>query len=730
MKISNKLISVFLGLLVVFLAAALLFTTPDPIGVWLNDLENISYKLQLRHSHKSLSNNVPIAIIDIDDKSLAEQGRWPWPRKTLAELVEKLHAMGAKVIAFDVTFPEAELNIATEVLEGVQQSASPATLQALKNAEPRFDYDALLAKSLTSGHNVLGLIFTNEGDVRGFLPPPLFTIPTDQLLIPAMKSYMGNIELLGKAATHAGFINAAPDPDGVFRFAPLLLRYGTGIYPSLSLAATQIYLGVEKETLITQLYGGIAVLEGLSFGNQTIPLNPWGRILIPFRGSAYTFPYISAVDILKGRTPPKEIENKLLFIGSSAAAMGDIYPTAIAPAYPGVEIHASIAAGIIDNYLPYKPTWGKGVSLALIAILGTICAVSFPFLGPITAALLAFGLIFILAAVERWIWSHHGIVLPLFLPILIVLILFLLDLLYGYFFETRGRRAIRHLFDQYVSPAYLDLMMQKSADFGLKGENKEMAVFFSDIRGFTSLTETLTTAEITEYLNLYLTEMTKIIFDNQGTIDKYIGDAIMAFWGAPLEDPKQSFHAILTALEMQKRLTLFNRTIRKENQPEIQIGIGINTGNMHIGDLGSKFRRSYTVVGDAVNLASRLEGLTKFYQVKIIVGENTWQQTKDDFIFRKIDKVQVKGKKQAVEIYQPLCPTLEQSDELRAELEQHHHALDLYFHRDWEKSISLFETLQNSYPTNRPLYEVYLQQMRNTPLPGVDWDGSRIFEIK
>ena len=730
MKITNKLISVFLGLIAVFLVAAVLFVSPEPISVWINVLENTSYRLQLRHSYKPLSKNGPIVIVDIDEKSLAEQGRWPWPRKTLAELVDKLHTMGAKVIAFDVTFPEAESNIASELLEGVQQTASPATLQTLKNAEPLFDYDALLAKSLESGNNVLSVIFSEEGEPRGFLPPPLLTLPKDQLLIPEMKSYMGNIDLLGKAAKYAGFINAAPDSDGVFQFAPLLLRYGTGIYPSLALAATQLYLGIQKESPITKSYEGGAVLEGLTFGDRTIPLNPWGRILIPFRGGAYTFPYISAVDVLKGRAPPETIAGKLLFIGSSAAAMGDIYPTAIAPAFPGVEIHASVAAGIIDNYLPYVPAWGKGVAFALVVILGTICAIAFPFLGPIAVALLAFGLAFILAAAERWVWNQHAIVLPFFLPILMILILFLLDLLYGYFFETRGRRAIRQLFNQYVSSDYLDLMMKKSSEFGLKGENKELTVFFSDIRGFTALTETLSTAEITEYLNLYLTQMTQILFDYRGTIDKYIGDAIMAFWGAPLPDPQQALHAVQTALAMRKKLDLFNRDIRKANQPEVTIGIGINTGNVHIGDLGSKFRRSYTVVGDAVNLASRLEGLTKFYHVDIIVGENTWKQTKDDFIFRKIDKVQVKGKRQIVEIYQPFCATLEQSNELRAELELHHRALDLYFQRDWEQSIPLFETLQNSYPTNRPLYEVYLQRMRNAPLPKADWDGSRIFEIK
>jgi adenylate cyclase len=462
----------------------------------------------------------------------------------------------------------------------------------------------------------------------------------------------------------------------------------------------------------------------------TVPVNPWGRILVPFRGGPFSFPYISSADVLNDRTPREAVANKLVFIGSSATAVGDLYPVAVSPVFPGIEVNASIAEGIIDGYLPYKPAWGKGVVFALVLVLGISCAVLLPSVGAIVTEVVCLTLTFGLLVLKWWLWVHYGMDIEVLLPIIVIQVVVALDMLTGYFFEARGRKETRQLFNQYVSSEYIDKMFETDREFVLKGENKELTALFSDIRGFTSISESLSAPEIKEILDSYLTPMTQILFDYRGTIDKYIGDAIMAFWGAPLEDPKHACDAVNAGLAMHAKLKEFNAKAREKKWPELHIGVGINTGFMHVGDMGSKFRRAYTVIGDAVNLASRLESLTKFYHVKILVGENTYNQSKDLFIYRKIDKIRVKGKTVPVVIYEPLCAVGEGNETMRAEIALHHLALEQYFQRDWKEAERIFNELRTSYPQNGALYALFLQRIQSTPLPGPDWDGSLTMEIK
>lgn len=728
-KEKGRVIPIALGLLFVGLLTAVLFVNSGPISGWLTALENTSYDLQLRHAYRPLAKDVPIIIVDIDDKSIAAEGRWPWPRKKLAELTSQLNAWGAKVIAFDLTFPEVEANIVEEILQ--ESGESIPKLETMKDS---FDYDALFAKSLAEGSSALGFAFKVSNEEEGVLPPPLLSIAPDlaeQLGIPSLRGYIANIPILQKAAKNGGFINASPDPDGVLRFSPLLFRRKELIYPSLALEAVRLFLGdkLKNPQLIVQSYNNWPVLEGIQFGSLSIPTDSWGRVLIPFRGKPHSFPSISAKDILNKTASPETIKDRLIFIGSSATALGDLFATAITPIFSGVEVHASIASGILDHYFPTKPPWEKGVAIALVLVCGFFCALLFPHLGPITSSLVAFTLPFLLVGTVYLVWIQQGIVLSFFFPIFAVLSLYVFNIAYGYFFESRNRRELRTVFGQYVPPTCIDEMLKKGGDFGLEGETKELSVLFTDIRGFTNISEKLTAAETKEILNQFLTPMTQVIFDDQGTIDKYVGDMIVAFWGAPLDDPKNAYHSVLAALDMQAKLKEVNAVFKAQNRPELKIGIGINTGLMSVGDMGSKFRRAYTVLGDSVNLASRLEGLTKHYHVGILVGEETKEKTAGDFLYRKLDSVRVHGKDKVVAIYEPICEQGKATPAIVAEVDRHHQALDAYCRQDWDGAEQLFKQLA---PSNQALYSVYLDRIemfRSKP-PGASWNGTYTLEMK
>ena len=727
----EKIIRLSIGLLLVFGISSLLFIKVEAVAIWVSELENMGYDIQVRQMHKPLEKNGAVAIVDIDDMSLKAEGRWPWPRDKFAKLIANLYKNGATVVAFDVTFPDREENIAEKVLSQVP----PQIATQLEGVKAKFDYDALLAQSIGLGETVLGMIFKDQGETVGLLPAPILTLSpeqTNQLGIPNEKGYLANLEILQKAAKTEGFINATPDSDGVLRFTPLLFRHGSDVYGSLGLQAVSRYLLIGKVELVTAQYEHSSVLEGIKLDQQYLPTDAMGKMLIPFRGPAYTFPYISAADVLNEKAPKEAIDGKLIFIGSTASAIGDLKPAAIASVYPGIEVHASVASGIIDHYLPYKPSWGRGVTLLVMLVIGTIYALILPFLGvfAITALCIAMPVLMIFG--NYLLWSKLAIVISIFLPVGLILLLFVLNIICGYLFESRRSKDMKSMFGQYVPPEYLENMLKQGGEFSLEGESKQLSVLFSDIRSFTSVSEKMTAHELKQFLNQYLTPITEVIFNHKGTIDKYVGDMVMAFWGAPLDDPKQVYNAVTAGIDLQAALTKLNDVFEKEKKPRIKIGVGINTGIMNVGDMGSKFRRAYTVLGDTVNLASRLEGQTKFYHVGIIVGELTYNLTKNDFVYRKLDKIKVKGKETGVEIFCPICISQENTPELQKEVDAHHEALHAYFQQNWDKAEEAFKRLQKEYPSQKELYQVYLDRivsMRETP-PGPDWDGAYVSHEK
>ncbi len=731
----KQLIPIGTGLLFTLILATILWSSPPNANSWTNTLENRTYDFLIPSGAYQNKSRIPsVSIVDIDDQSINKIGRWPWPRDQLGVLCTTIHNMGAAVIASDILFTEPEKNIINEVITSLPSSQSEI-LPTLKQLKSRFDYDAIFAKAIGEAQVTLSFVFTNELQSKGLLPPPLLDLKgsdDEQLAITQMHSYYANLPILQKATQYGGFINSTPDRDGILRYSPIVIRYNDLLYPSLGLKAATLFLFTQNIKLIAPKYGQNKVLEGIQLDPITVPTDPWGRMLIPYRKAPFTFPKISAADVLEGKVKAELLKDKLVFIGSSATAIGDLKATPLASLTMGTEIHAFIAAGIIDRYLPYKPTWGKGVSFIGVLAVGTLCAIVFPLLGPLLLTLATAIFSSAICAIVYFLWTSDSLVIPLMFPFITVLFIYLFNLIYGYFFEIRREHEIKERFSQFVPPDYVNIMLKEGGDLSMEGESKEISVLFADIRNFTHLSENMKASELKQFLNSYLTPVTQTIFEHRGTIDKYVGDLVMAFWGAPLPDPKHAIDAIATGFAMQERVKALNVAFQKQHLPSIQIGVGINTGIASVGDMGSEFRRAYTVLGDHVNVASRLEGITKVYHVDILVGENTWQQAKEDYLFRKIDQVMLKGKTKGIYIYQPICHKNQGTSLVIAELQKYDQALELYWKQEWDSAEKLLLELKGSSPQNTLLYDVFLARIQEfrTHKPPDHWDGVHILKEK
>tara|TARA_R110000868_G_scaffold76328_7_gene219558 strand:- start:1233 stop:3434 length:2202 start_codon:yes stop_codon:yes gene_type:complete len=725
----NKRLPIFIGLFLTLFAGWVLITSNSFIHSARDSLDNLGYDIQLK-AHILSRHTKPspvIAIIDIDDRSLEAEGRWPWPRSKLARLVDELHKNRAAVVVFDMFFSEKDANLANTIINKISKDpdVSQNVITTLRDKAPLFDEDQILATSLTHGKTVLSLGFLPRKQMQNILPPPLFTLTKKQsedLNFYKAKGYVVSIPALQDAAKHAGFINIFADSDGIFRHAPMLVEYNYGVYPSLAIQAVMTYIGTPIE-LITPNYGGTEELEGIKIGQTIVPIDINGQALIPFIGRSFTFPYFSATDVLKGKIKRSDIQGKIVFIGASATGLGDLKATAIQNPFPGVEIQATLANGILDNNFSYRPAWTYGANIVITMLLGLIAAFMFPYFGPRTLAGVILIAPIILLALNNLLWEQTGLILSFLVPVMLITISAIINMIYGYLFESRRREHLKAMFGQYVPSKHIDEMLQTKDTFGLHGEDRDMSVLFADIRGFTTISEGMTAKQLVELLNTYFTPMTEIIFKNRGTIDKYVGDLIMAFWGAPLTDNNHARHAIQSAISMQKKAEELAETLKDKNWPDIKIGVGICSGKMSVGDMGSQYRRNYTVLGDNVNLGARVEGLTKFYGVNIIVTEST-RHEQTGFIFRKLDRVRVKGKSRGTDIYEILGNIESLTPELDNELNLYNTALDAYFSQKWEEAFSMMQSLHNQHP-DTTIYKIFIKRIedyKQNPVPA-DWDG-------
>ena len=760
----GKRLPILLGALGTFLMVWLQIAAPD----FVQRLEYLIYDARfdaMPKAEKPPENK--IAIVNLDERSLQVEGQYPWNRIKVGQLTEKLRDAGVLVVGFDITFPEPDRNI-RDLLEPIDLSSLDASFNdTLAQIEPQINSDQYFASAMQSGVDVVLAINFNPQTSATYneLPNSIVDIGADlaaRITTREMTGYTGNIKVLQDAALGNGSMNQQPDADGIVRRVPLVIRFGTQLYPTLSLEMLRVYNFLENYELVTQPYGDLEVVRAVRIGKGAgafvIPTDGIGQVNVPFVGPSSLgnnehFPYISATDVLRDNLSDEEkeaLQNSLVLVGTSAPGLGDIRAMPLQRVYPGVEVHANMLNALLnsvtsidvssgeastesvlanfrapeDIYFPYRPDWEAGALVFFMLVIGLGLALILPYVGATTMVATAIALIVAIIWANFQLWSVYKMDFSMVLLLLLIFTVTVINLVYGFLSESQTRRAIKGMFDQYVPPAHIDSMLENPDNYSFEGESKELTVLFSDIRGFTSISEVLNATQLKKLLNDFFTPITGIIFDNSGTIDKYVGDMVMAFWGAPLDDPNHRNNALKAALEMLAKVEELKPEFKAHGFPEVNVGVGINSGLMNVGDMGSAYRRSYTVLGDAVNLGSRLESLTKFYGIRLLIGEETAKDV-DGFLMRFIDKVKVKGKDEAINCYEPICLLANAGEQLKARVEKFHEALDHFHAMRWDAAEQILQDLVADEP-NTLLYELYLERIAHLRVepPATPWDGS------
>lgn len=645
-----------------------------------------------------------IVVVAIDEKSVNELGRWPWDRKIVAKLIENINNYGAKTIALDIVFSE------------------PSNINS----------DLILAKSFREKNNVvLGYFFREEKTFLKDEDKSIFESKRVKIIKMAdgvtevpLQSYSGvelNIPDIEKSSSQSGYFNIIPDSDGIIRKLNLCMLYDGFIYPALSLASLKHFLGQEI-VLELEVYG----VKKILIGDKNIPCDESGRLTVNYYDNVDKFRVYSAVDVLRGKLNKNAFQNSIVFVGATEIGISDLRATPVNPVMPGIFIHATVASNILRNHVLIKD--GRVIFLDLMCIT---------FFGVILALLLnytrrtIYGLIVFLALsvlfylVNLYIFKTYPLNTSIFFPLFSIGLTYISCEAYRNLVEERHSRFLKKAFSSYVSPELVNEIMKNPEILKLGGQKKRITILFSDIRGFTTLSEKMEPEALVSMLNSYLAPMTNIILKNGGTLDKYIGDAIMALFNAPLDLKDHANLCCKSALMMIEKLVDVNKEFKEKGCPEIDIGVGINTGTVIVGNMGTDIRFDYTAIGDSVNLASRLEGMNKIYGTHIIISEFTAEEIdRNIFKVRHLDVIKVKGKTKPVSIYE-LSNNLD--DELINKFET---AFNHYLNRDFFTAKTIFEELIRKF-ADKPSY-VFFERcndyLKNPP--ELDWDGVFVAKTK
>ena len=681
-----------------------------------------------------------VTLLDIDEKSLQEIGRWPWGRDKMVTLLDRLFDQyQVAAVGFDVVFGEPDnssgLNSLTRLAQA-ELAGNRAFTTAVTRLKPQLDFDARFAQALAERPVTLGYYFipSGMGVIRtGSLPPP--ELPNTafgdlKLDVPEPSGYGANLPAFQQAAQAAGFFNMLADDDGTARRMRMVLPFESGYHLALSASTLRLAFGGDAPRAgfsSTHFFGRDYRQPWIEVGGLKVPLNRDGTVHVPYRAGA-PFPYVSAADVLKGRAKIGQLENRILLVGSTAPGLSDLRVTPFSSTFPGVEIHAHLITGMLDGNTRHTPAWADDARLVAVLLLGSLIAWVVIRLGPTLGLVATLAALALLVGAYALAWKSLWVV-PMAAPLITVLGLYLLNAAYGFFTVSAARQHITKLFGQYVPPELAAKMSANPAHYTMAAQSREMSVLFSDIRGFTDFSENLAPTELADVLNAYLNTMTHIVQQHRGTIDKYIGDAIMAFWNAPVDLADHATRAVQTALDMQDALPKLNEEFAARNWPNVKIGVGVNTGRMSVGNMGSEFRMAYTVMGDAVNLGSRLEGITKLYGVGILVTAPT-VEADAVHAFMKIDDVRVKGKLVPVAIYEALGLKASLTTEVLENARAFEAAFVAYQTQNWGEAERQLTALNARAP--RTLYTIYLTRIalyRATP-PDPGWDGVFVYTTK
>jgi adenylate cyclase len=756
---------------------------PTPIFEFVQRLELATLDMRFQYRPKRFSHPEPrIVVIDIDQKAQEVLGRWPFSRAYFAKMLDVLHDDGAKVVAFDITFSKPDQTAApvralAEQLEKRRQAGEAIDAKLtdeVKQLASEYDADSQFAKSIRRfGPVILGNYFLfTPADLEGvseaslqayadqiafFAYPPAHPLrpqfeEQDKLHLMEILSLANLVPRGGEAnldrltaglggdTSWTGFFNFPPDTDGVVRRATLFLPYGRSknpaewdVYPSLDIMAARALMGAGAQD--TNLFYGPAGFSRVDFGNElSVRTDAHGQMLINYQGPLGTFRHYSIADVLQKSVPPEEFKGKLVLVGATATGIGDLRATPYGGnIYPGVEIHANAIDNILNDRFIKRDAKTALIDALLIFIFGIPLGIWMALVQP------------------RWMWFGAALLIPLVavdfgaflggwwlnftIPAMTLTGNVLLVSLYRALVEEKEKRKVRTAFGQYLSPEVIRRLLVNPRL--VEPKKTDITVMFSDIRGFTSISEKLDAQELAVFLNQYLSDMTRIVFSYHGTLDKYIGDAVMAFWGAPFEEEGHAARGCNAALDMMKRVRELQKEWEAQGKPRLEIGIGLNTGVASVGNMGSALRYGYTALGDAVNLSSRLEGLNKDYGTHIIVNETTYQAAKgDSFVFRELDLIRVKGKLQPVTIYQLMGRQEDfasngSAETVRSQVELFARARELYRNRQWSAAQSAFQEILGKWPKDGPS-SVYLERCQEyiAAEPPANWDGVFVMSHK
>ena len=687
----------------------------------------------------------PVVIVDIDEESLKEIGQWPWPRTTVADLVTKITDLGAVAIGFDIVFAEPD-RMSPAIAERSFRGIDPETRAKLDSLPSN---DDVLAQAIRNSHVVVGEFGSRRAEPWSKTEQTLrggFAIlgpdPTDFLVtFPGLQRNVPSIE---EAAAGRGAFSIDPEKDGIIRRVPMIIVAQGTLVPSLTMEMLRVVSGASAIVVRANQAG----VQSVSVKDFVVPTDLKGQLWVHFNKSdlfnkSDHSRYVSAKDILQGKVPADRLRGRLVLIGTSATGLLDNKTTPLDPTIPGVEVHAQILESVLTKSTLVNPNYAIGAELILAVLLGIGVIIAAPMLSPTVNVLFGLLLIVGLIGFSAYLFVEHNLLIDFTYPLISSWLIYLVLTFVNYFREQKQRQQIRSAFGYYLSPHMVEQLARSPEKLVLGGEERRMTILFSDVRGFTGISEHYKDDPqgLTRLMNRFLTPLTNAIIERKGTIDKYIGDAIMAFWNAPVDDPEQEANACEAALQMLERAETLNGELKSEAQASgseympLRIGIGLNTGPCVVGNMGSDFRFNYSVLGDTVNLASRLESRTKDYRLPVVIGSRTAEAAKGKFAVMEIDLILVKGKKQPEAVFTVLGraeveqdPRCKQLRDLNAQM------LARFRKQDWDDALDLIQRCRKSANgfDVAGLYDMYEERIaayRANP-PGPDWDGVYAAESK
>jgi adenylate cyclase len=681
----------------------------------------------------------PVVIVDIDEASLKAIGQWPWPRTTIADLVTQITQLGAVAIGFDIIFPEPDRMspaIAERSFRGID-AETRAKLDSLPSN------DEALAEAIRHSRVVIGQAGAAAPELKTAADAALqtgFAVrgPDPRQYLVTFAGLLRNVPVIEQAAAGRGLFSIDPESDGIIRRVPVIMTAQGNLVPSLSMEMLRVVTG-SSAILVRVDQAGV---QSVAVPGLEVPTDRNGQFWVHFNHHDPER-YVSAKDVLQGNVPPGRLAGKLVLIGTSAIGLLDLKTTPLDAAIPGVEVHAQILESVLSKSSLVNPNYAIGAELALAVLFGLAIIVAAPMLPASIVIVLGGCLIAGLIGLSLYLFVEHNLLIDFTYPLISSWLIYLVLTFVNYFREQKQRRQIRSAFGYYLSPHMVEQLARSPEKLVLGGEERRMTILFSDVRGFTTISEHYKDDPqgLTRLMNRFLTPLTNAIIERKGTIDKYIGDAIMAFWNAPVDDEEQEANACEAALEMLLRAETLNGELKREAETNggvympLRIGIGLNTGPCVVGNMGSDFRFNYSVLGDTVNLASRLEGRTKDYRIPVVIGSRTAEGAKRKFAVMEIDLIMVKGKKQPEAVFTVLGRSEVEADprcqELRATNAQ---MLGRFRKQQWDDAIDLIARCRkfaNGFDLSG-LYDMYQERIelyRAQP-PGSDWDGVYEAETK